>query len=44
MGRNKDCGLCHTTDEDIKESLRKRVSGPEEEKEVDTMVFGSIAE
>jgi len=39
-----DCGLCHTTDEDIRESLRKRVSGPEEAKEVDVMVFGSIVD
>lgn len=39
-----DCGLCHTTDEEIKESLRKRASGPEEEKEVDAMVFGSISD
>jgi len=40
----KDCGLSSITDEGIKESLRKRVRTPEESKEVDMMVFGSIAE
>jgi len=39
-----DCGLCHITDESIRESLRKRCSGPEEVKEVDEMSFGSIVE
>lgn len=39
-----DCGLTHITDEEIKESLKKRASGPEEAKEVDRMVFGSIVE
>jgi len=37
-----DCGLCHITDEGIRESLRKRCSGLEEVKEVDEMSFGSI--
>ena len=39
-----DCGLAHTTDEEIKESLKKSVSGPEKAREVDGMIFGSIVE
>jgi len=39
-----DCGLTHITDEEIKDNLKKRVSGPEEVKEVDGMVFGSIVD
>jgi hypothetical protein len=39
-----DCGLTHITDGEIKEILKKRASGPEEEKEVDAMIFGSISE
>jgi hypothetical protein len=39
-----DCGLTHITDDEIKESLKKSVSGPEEAKEVDGVVFGAIAE
>jgi hypothetical protein len=38
----QDCGLCHTTDEDIRESLRRRATKPEELKEIDSMSFGSI--
>ena len=37
-----DCGLCHITDEGIRESLRKRCSSPDEVKEIDEMNFGSI--
>jgi carbonic anhydrase len=38
-----DCGLSHITDEDIKESLKKRASlGEEEEKKVERMVFWSF--
>jgi hypothetical protein len=37
-----DCGLTHITDERIKESLKKRASGLEEEKEIDGMIFGTI--
>jgi hypothetical protein len=32
------------TEEQIKESLKKRASGPEEALEIDGMVFGAIAE
>lgn len=40
-----DCGLCHTSDEDIKESLRRRLAGEGEEIEaVERMRFGSIVE
>ena len=38
----QDCGLCHTTDEDIRQSLRRRATKPEELKEIDSMSFGSI--
>jgi hypothetical protein len=44
MDCNEDCGLSHITDEEIKESLKKRASGSEEAQEVDAMVFGSITE
>ena len=39
-----DCGLCYITDEQIKESLIKRVSGDVEARSVERMVFGSIGE
>ncbi|PSS22497.1 hypothetical protein M430DRAFT_226325 [Amorphotheca resinae ATCC 22711] len=39
-----DCGLCHVTEEQIKESLKKRASGPEEAHDIDGMVFGAIAD
>lgn len=39
-----DCGLCHITDEEIRESLRRRASGEEEVREVGEMTFGSIGE
>lgn len=42
--RGLDCGLTHVTDDYIKESLKKSASGPEEEREIDGMVFGSISE
>lgn len=39
-----DCGLCHTTDENIRESLRKRAGREEEVREIGEMSFGSIVE
>jgi len=32
------------TDDGIKDSLKKRASGPKEEKEIDRMTFGTIVE
>jgi hypothetical protein len=39
-----DCGLCYINEEEIKESLKRRASGPEEIDEIEGMAFENIEE
>lgn len=39
-----DCGLCYITEEEVKESLKRRASGQEEMDEIEGMAFENINE
>ena len=43
VARRIDCGLTHTTDDDIRMKLKER-AGPEKEREVDAMEFMAFKE